>query len=155
MPLKHDAFYAFTAALQPTKKAWHSVAGSVLTASGLSISLATPVLLVSRMGDGVPQHVLADRIGVHPAALLRTLDQAQRANLLERREVVGNRRIRAVHLLPEGCRLAQVMESALKALRCTLLEDIPREDIATATRVLQAFENRANLFAQQERTNSK
>lgn len=150
----HDAIYAFTAALPPARKAWQSAAGTALASSGLSVSVATPVLLVSRMGEGVFQHVLAERIGVHPAALVRTLDQAEKADLLERRMVPGNRRIRAIHLLPAGRRVAKKLEKAVKSLRDNLLQDLPEADIATATRVLRIFEERARQHAEQVRANS-
>ena len=93
------------------------------------------MLLVSRMGDGVLQNVLADCIGVHPAALVRTLDQAEAAGLLERRMVTGNRRLRAIHLQDAGQELAERLEKALNALRAEVLGSIPREDVETATRV--------------------
>ena len=155
MPYPHDAYYALTGALQPTRKAWQLAVGSALSASGVSMSVAMPVLLVSRMGDGVLQQVLAERIGVHPAALVRRLDQAEKAALLERRVVTGNRRQRAIHLLPEGRRLARVLETQVKALRVAFLKDIPREDIETATRVLQQFEEQARRYAAQERAGDR
>lgn len=155
MASSSDSFYAFTIAIQPTKQAWQLAAGSALSASGLSVSVATPVLIVSRLGDGVLQQAIAEMIGVHPAALVRSLDQAEKAHLLERRLVPGNRRVRAIYLLPEGRRLAVKMERDVKALRAKLLKDIPKEDIETATRVLQAFEERARRYIEQERASSK
>jgi MarR family transcriptional regulator for hemolysin len=118
------------------------------------MSLAAPVLVVSRLGDGALQHVIAEQIGVHPAALVRTLDLAEEAGLLERRTVPGNRRLRAIYLLPEGRRLSVKMEHALTTLRTTLLKDIPKSEIDTAVRVLQAFEERARLYAEQERAST-
>jgi len=155
MPLPHSAYYALTGALQPTRKAWQLAVSSALSASGLSMSVAMPVLLVSRMGDGVLQHVLAERIGVHPAALVRQLDQAEKADLLERRVVPGNRRLRAIHLLPKGRQLAGVLEARVKALRAAFLKGISRQDVETATRVLQRFEEQARRYVAQERCSGK
>ena len=152
MPIKTDSLYALTCALQPTKQAWQQAAGRVLAESGLSMSLAAPILVVSRLGDGALQHVIADRIGVHPAGLVRTLDQAEEAGLLERRAVPGNRRLRAIYLLPEGRRLAVEMEHALATLRATLMKDVSKSDIDTATRVLQALDERSRRYAEQERS---
>lgn len=151
MPSFADSSYAFTNALQPVRRAWQRAAGSALAASGLSASVATAILLVSRLGDGVRQHVLAEEIGVNPAALVRTLDQAEDARLLERRAVPGNRRVRAIFLLPEGKRLALEMEGAVAALRETLLSDFSPADLETATRVLRAFEERARRHVEDER----
>lgn len=153
--MPHDLHYAFTVALQPARQAWQQAAGIVLADTGLSVTLATPVLLVSRMGDGVSQQVLAERIGVHPAALVRTLDQAEKAQLLERRVVPANRRQRAIYLLPEGQRLAAAMELALRKLRAEVLKDIPAQDLETATRVLQAFEEQARRYTERERTGNR
>lgn len=155
MPLPHNAYYALTGALQPTRKAWKLAVGSALSASGLSMSVAMPVLLVSRMGDGVPQNVLAERIGVHPAALVRQLDQAEKAKLLERRVAPGNRRLRTIHLLPEGRRVAGMLEKEVRTLRAAFLKGIPRQDIETATRVLQRFEEQARHYVAQERGGGK
>jgi MarR family transcriptional regulator for hemolysin len=118
------------------------------------MSLAAPVLVVSRLGDGALQHVIAEQIGVHPAALVRTLDLAEEGGLLERRTVPGNRRLRAIYLLPEGRRLAVKMEHALTTLRMTLLKDISKSEIDTAARVLQVLEERARHYAEQERSST-
>lgn len=144
-----DLLFALTNSLQPARRAWQVAASRVLAESDLSLAVATPVLLVSRMGDGVMQNVLAERIGVHPAALVRTLDQAESAGLLERRMVPGNRRLRAIHLLDEGRRLAQRMEKQLNALRAEVFGSIPSADVETATRVLRLMEERAREYAAQ------
>ena len=150
-----DSSYALTNSLQPVRRAWQQAAGAALAASGLSASVATVILLVSRLGDGVRQHVLAEEVGVNPAALVRTLDQAEEAQLLERRGVPGNRRVRAIFLLPEGRRLAVAMEETVTTLRETLLGDIPREDIDIAVRVLRTFEERARRHFEEERAQSR
>lgn len=155
MTRPQDLHYALTVALQPTRQAWQQAAGIVLAGVGLSVTLATPVLLVSRMGDGISQQALAERIGVHPAALVRTLDQAEQAQLLERRVVPGNWRQRAIHLLPEGKRLAQEMELALSALRAQVLGDLPAEDIDAAVRVLQALEDRARRYSESAKDDAR
>lgn len=144
-----DLLFALTNSLQPARRAWQVAASRVLAESGLSLAVATPVLLVSRMGDGVLQNALAERIGVHPAALVRTLDQAEAAGLLERRMVPGNRRLRAIHLLDAGRVLAQQMEKALTELRAEVFGGIPKADVETATRVLRLMEERAREYAAQ------
>ena len=140
-----ESLYVFTSALQPTRQAWQQAVRSALAASGFSFSVAAPVLLVSRIGDGVLQRVIAEKLGVHPAALVHMLDQAEAAELLERRALPDNRRARGIYLLPEGRRLALKMEKSMRALRKTLFKDIAPEDVETANRVMQAFEARARL----------
>jgi MarR family transcriptional regulator, transcriptional regulator for hemolysin len=146
-----DLHHALTVALQPTRQAWQQAAGIALAGTGLSVTVATPVLLVSRMGDGISQQALAEKVGVHPAALVRTLDQAEEAQLLERRVVPGNRRQRAIYLLPDGQRVAAEMERALRALRAELLGDVSAEALETTVRVLQTLEQRARQHTEGER----
>lgn len=146
-----DLQYALALALQPARQAWYHAATGVLADTGVSVTVAMPVLLVSRLGDGVSQQALAGRLGVHPAALVRTLDQAEEAGLLERRVVPGNRRQRGIYLLPEGQQLAVEMERVLRELRATLLADVPVTDLETAVRVLRTFEERARRYGEGER----
>jgi len=145
------ALYALTNAIQPVRRAWEQAATIALADSGLSPALVKTVLLARRLGDGVQQSVLAEEIGVNPGALVRTLDQAEAAGLLQRREVPGNRRARAIHVLAEGRRIALQMEAALDALRAELFEGLSEQDIATATRLLRLFEQRAIDYHQQAR----
>lgn len=147
----HDLQHALALALQPTRQAWLQAAGLATAASGHSLTMAQPVLLVSRLGDGITQQVLAERIGVHAAALVRTLDMAEEAQLLERRAVPGNRRQRAIHLLPAGRALAAELENQLRQLRATLMEGIAHEELETAVRVLKLVEERARAYAESKR----
>lgn len=137
------SLYAFTSAIQPTRRAWIQAAGIALADSGLSVSLAVVVVLVSRLGPNVQQKTLAMEAGVNPAALVRTLDQGETGGLLIRRDVPGNRRIKTIDLLPEGQKLALQMEKALAAMRKKLLGDIPLQDIETTVRILRTLEVRA------------
>lgn len=146
----HDIQVAFTMSLQPTRQAWYQAATSVLVGTGVSVTVAMPLVLISRLGDGVSQQVLAERLGVAPAALVRTLDQAEAAELVERRVVPGNRRQRGIYLLPEGQRLALHMESVLSELRAECLHGVPAADIEVAVRVLRTFEERARKYVEEE-----
>ena len=144
--------YAFTNALQPARRAWVQAAGRVLAGTGLSTSLATVVLLASRLGPSVQQKTLALEFGVNPAALVRLLDQGEAAGLLVRNGVEGNRRSKVVDLLPEGQRLAAKMERIVAGLRKKLLGDLSTEEVDTATRVLRVLEERAAAWLQDDRT---
>ncbi|WP_237367235.1 MarR family winged helix-turn-helix transcriptional regulator [Rhizorhapis sp. SPR117] len=146
------ALFELTNALQPIRRSWSQAAGAVLVDFDLPGSVASAVVLVSRAGDrGIQQNVLAEVVGVNPGGMVRILDQAEAAGLLERRASTDDRRINFVHILPEGRRLARKMELAVAKLRKTLLGDLPVEDIETTTRVLRLFEDRIGAFLQQER----
>lgn len=145
------ALFDLTVAIQPTRRAWMQAVGAVLASSGLSISLATVVLVVSRSGPRVPQSTVALEVGVNPAALVRTLDQGEVAGLLARRAVEGDRRIREIELLPAGRACAQRIEESLAALRRTLLGGVSAADVETAIRVLHLLESAAATYAKEER----
>jgi len=134
--------YALTNAIQPARRAWQQVAAAALAQSGVSVAVATPVLFVSRLGDGVLQARLAEEIGVHPAALARALASAEQGGLIERRAVPADRRARGVCLTPRGRKLAAHMEARLTERRRAMLGDLPAEDIATTLRVLRLLEER-------------
>jgi MarR family transcriptional regulator for hemolysin len=138
--------YDLTNALQPARRAWNQAATLALSASGISVSLATPVLFVSRLGDGVQQNVLATEIGVNPAAMVRTLALAEGAELLERRAVPGDRRAKGIYLLPKGARIAEKIEHELARVRRDTFGDIPTADIEIATRVLRHWERAARSY---------
>ncbi|SNS89699.1 MarR family winged helix-turn-helix transcriptional regulator [Sphingopyxis indica] len=148
------ALFALTNTLQPIRRSWVQAVMMVLAELGLPSSLTTAVILASRGGDaGIRQNVLAEEVGVNPGAMVRILDQAEAAGLLERRASAEDRRVNTVHILPKGQCLAGKMEAAVADLREALLGDLPVEDIETATRVLRLFEGRIGAFLQAERVN--
>ncbi|WP_217482586.1 MarR family winged helix-turn-helix transcriptional regulator [Sphingomonas sp. CL5.1] len=150
--MRSDAsLYAFTNSLQPVRRAWTQAAGRVLAGMGLSTSLATVVLLASRLGPHVQQKILALELGINPAALVRLLDQGEAAGVLVRNDVEGDRRSKAIELLPEGRRLAERMERTLAELRRQLLGDVPRAEIDAATRMLRLLEERAARWLRDDR----
>lgn len=155
MSSRSDSLYALTTALQPTRRAWLHAMGTVLVEPEVSLALARSVLHVARLGDGTQQSVLAEELGVHPATLVHLLDQAERVQWLERRTPPDNRRIKTVHLQPEGRRRAALLERAVEVLRETLLHDISRDDIETATRVLRTLRDRARDHAETEQADAK
>ena len=147
----------FTDLLLPVQRAWGAAVTRVLTDFDLLPSVSSAVILASRHGgNGVPQGVLAHKVGVNSGAMTRILDKAAAANLLERRYILEDRRVRMVHVLPEGFEFAQKMDDAIVHLRAILLGDLPIGDIETAARVLSLFERRIGVFLQRAHaTNGK
>ncbi|HEJ9149617.1 TPA: MarR family transcriptional regulator [Serratia marcescens] len=146
MSSKEKSLYALTNALQPVRRVWKQAATLVIAKSGISMSLATVVVLVHRNPQGINQRALAEEVGVNPGALVRLLDQASALGFLERQEVIGDRRFKTLRILPEGAKLAKKIETAADKLRVELMHDVPLEDIETATRILRLFEERASQY---------
>lgn len=136
------ALHAFTGAIQPARRAWTQAAATVMTDENLTMSLAVVIVLTHRRPD-VNQKMLADEVGVNPAAIVRLLDQGEAAGLLDRHDAPNDRRIKVVKLTRKGRQLADRLETVASALRMQLLGDLPQQDIETATRVLRLLEERS------------
>jgi MarR family transcriptional regulator for hemolysin len=135
------------------RRVWVQAVSLALADFGLPASLISALILASRHGDkGVRQNALAEEVGVNPGGMVRILDQAEAANLLERRDSPDDRRIKTIHVMPKGRDLAKKMEKAVTRLRDDLLGDLPSQDIETTTRTLRLFEERIGQFLQQART---
>lgn len=144
--------FELTSTLQPIRRAWSQACTVVLADFQLPSSLAAAVILASRRGDeGIRQSALAEEVGVNPGGMVRILDQAATAGLLERRDSTDDRRVKTVHVLPKGQELATKMEEAIAKLRGALLGDLPPDDIETARRVLRLFEGQIAAFLRQNR----
>jgi len=143
--------FDFTVSIQPARRAWNQAAGTVVASSGVSMSVGVTVILAFRLGEDALQATIAQEAGVNPAAMVRTLDQAEEAGLLRRHEAPGNRRGKVIRLLPKGEKLAHQLEAALATLRRELLSDIPAHEIETGMRVLRTLEARSLAYMQDER----
>ncbi len=134
--------HVFTNTFQPVRRAWLKAAAEVANGSETSFAVATAIVLIAREGDGLQQNALAEVAGVNPAAMLRTLVQAEAAGLCKRCTVPENRRIKVIHLLPKGHAMARLIEERLDCLRVELLGDIDAAEIETAMRILRLLEKR-------------
>lgn len=146
MPSKTAALHDLTNALQPARRAWKKAVSRVIADTGISMSLATVVVLVQRNPQGMTQKELAEEAGINPGALVRLLDQATEMRLLERRQVPGDRRANTLHTQLSGAKLAEQVEAAADKLRLELMLDVPQADIERATALLRLFEERANQY---------
>ena len=89
--------FELTNALQPIRRVWVQAVSLALVDFGLPASLISALILASRHGDkGVRQNALAEEVGVNPGGMVRILDQAEAANLLERRDSPEDRRIKTI-----------------------------------------------------------
>jgi MarR family transcriptional regulator for hemolysin len=126
--------------LNSVGRAYRKVVNRVLATHGLSDSQALPILLLSRLGDGLRIGVLAEHVGVEVPSLVRQLDQLCAAGLLERRDDPADRRAKTLYLTEEGRAQAAVIETLFQDVRSRLLCDIKDEDLATTLAALEGFE---------------
>lgn len=147
------ALFDLTNSLQPMRRVWVQAVNLALANFGFPASLTSALILTARRGEeGIRQNFLGDEVGVNPGAMVRILDQAEAAGLLERREAPDDRRVKTIHALPRGHEIARKMEKAVARLRADLLRDVSQEEIETTTRTLRLFEERIVGYLQQERS---
>jgi MarR family transcriptional regulator for hemolysin len=130
---------SLTAMIAPVARAYRKHIDKAFTGLGLSHSLALPVMLLGRLGDGVRQNALAEELGVEPPSLVPLLDQLERAGLVERHPCLEDKRAKTLRLTPAGHDLAHRAEALAQAVRAALLKDVPPGEVAIAARVLERF----------------
>jgi len=126
--------------LNATSRAYRKMVNRVLATHGLSDSQALPILLLSRLGDGVRTGVLAEHVGVEGPSLVRQVDQLCAAGLMERREDPADRRVKTLHLTEAGRLQASAIETLIVGARRRLLCHIRDEDLETTLTALKGFE---------------
>jgi len=60
--------------------------------------------------DGEPQNALAERLHISPSWMVAIVDELERRGLLERRPHARDRRVRNLHLTPDGKKLLRQAE---------------------------------------------
>jgi len=121
-------------------RAYRKVVNRVLATHGLSDSQALPILLLSRLGDGVRIGVLAEHVGVEVPSLVRQIDQLCAAGLIERHDDPADGRAKMLRLTSAGQQQAALIETLFLDARSRLLCHIKDEDLATTLTALKGFE---------------
>ncbi|MGP3960489.1 MarR family winged helix-turn-helix transcriptional regulator [Nonomuraea sp. 3N208] len=82
--------------------------------TGLTMPQARALMLLSA-GEAMSMRALSDLLGANPSNVTITVDRLQGRGLVERDEVVADRRVRAVRLSQEGAQLKRRLEAGLLA----------------------------------------
>jgi len=135
----------FTSELVIAGRLWKRMTGAVTAGYSVAEAGAAPLLWIARMGEGVRQNVLAERIGVESASLVRVLDELAASGLVRREPDASDRRANLLFLTEQGHEVASRMEVAIEALRRRVLGDLDEADIRGAERVFQAIRSAAEL----------
>ena len=86
-----------------------------------------------RMGD------LAERIGVHPSTLTRTVERLEHAELIVRAQVPGNRREVRVELSDAGATLVATVTDLRRAEINTVVASMSEQDREVMRRGMEVF----------------
>jgi DNA-binding MarR family transcriptional regulator len=87
--------------------------------------------------EGISQSELAERLYVTKGNVSGLVDRLVQAGLVERRAIAGDRRSYAMHLTPEGRRLAEAGMAAQREFVANTLGRLPAEDIAALDRLVR------------------
>ena len=129
----------FTAELVLAARTWRRMTRAVTMRFGIAEAGAAPLLWIGRLGEGVRQNILAERIGVEGASLVRVLDDLAAAGLISRKPDPTDRRANLLHLTERGRTLTGEVEAELNELRARVFGDLDAADIAAAQRVIAAI----------------
>ena len=117
-------------------RSYKSAADALTAGFELSHASAWPVLMISRLGDGVRPGRVADAVGIEPPSLVRIIDQLVASGLVLRQDDPSDRRAKTLSLTVEGKRIAERLEKALAPFRRELFKDMPQDEVEATVRVL-------------------
>ncbi|MFD1746172.1 MarR family winged helix-turn-helix transcriptional regulator [Rhizobium helianthi] len=103
--------------------------------SGLTLARARTLFALSRRGR-LSQKDLAQELEIETPTLVRVLDGLEKQSLIERRAGDADRRVKEIHVTPEGEAVGQKVQELARTLRSQLVEGIPEQDLEIALRVL-------------------
>jgi len=145
--MQEDWQLALIWTILPAGRAWQRAASAAFADLGVSLSVAAPVLVIARLGNGVRQKAVSDAAGIDPAAVVRSLDQLESSGILRRAEDPHDRRAKTLHLTEKGTQLATDLEQTLEQVKARILSGISDVDGAVAARVLAEIIRAANVVA--------
>lgn len=87
--------------------------------------------------DGVPQSDLADEMGLGKVTLGGLIDRLQDVGMVERRADANDRRIKRIHLTPEGRRVIKEMRVLTVQANEDMLQGISVEEVRSCVEMLR------------------
>jgi MarR family transcriptional regulator for hemolysin len=129
----------FTCEMVIAGRLWRRMTRAVTVTYGVAEAGASPLLWIARLGEGVRQNVLADRIGVEGASLVRVLDDLMASGLVRREPDPSDRRANLLFLTEHGRDVATRMEVEIRELRRRVLGELDEADIRGAEKVFGAI----------------
>jgi MarR family transcriptional regulator for hemolysin len=127
-------------------RGWRRALNAMLVEHNLSDATAAPLITLLRLGDRIPQGVLAERVGVEGPTLVRVLDGLESEGLICRVPDDSDRRIKLVQLTADGTKVAERCEQCAAKLREIMLGDIPPEQILAALDVMRIIADKTASF---------
>lgn len=127
-------------------RGWRRALNVMLAEHNLSDATAAPLIALLRLGDRVPQGVLAERVGVEGPTLVRVLDGLESDGLIRRVPDSSDRRIKLVEMTAAGLEVAQRCEKCAAKLREIMLGDLPAEQLLATIDIMRGIAEKAASF---------
>ncbi|WP_315926526.1 MarR family transcriptional regulator [Mesorhizobium sp. SP-1A] len=132
----------FAPLLNASARGWRKAFDTAMADHQLSDATALPLLALIRQGDGIPQGLLAERVGVEGPTIVRIVDGLERDGFVTREADESDRRVKLVRLTAEGRKRAELADCIATKLRVGLLADLPPEQVEAAMAVLHRIVER-------------
>jgi MarR family transcriptional regulator for hemolysin len=100
------------------------------------------VLSRLRRAEGLNQAALAEQMDLQPISLTRLVDRLEQQKLVERREDAADRRVRLLHLTPEGRELVEGLDTVRGEIAGEVLAGVDDAAIVAALETLGTIRDR-------------
>lgn len=129
---------AFSSQLALVSRRWRTQFDAELRAreTGLTMARGRTILMLGTAEGPVTQNDLAEALAIEHPTVVRLLDGMQKAGLIERRPLQGDRRANQIVLTASAADLAAEVDAISAELRKRFLKGVDPADLATAVRVL-------------------
>lgn len=132
-----QAWTEFAPLLTANARGWRKAFDAAMAEHNLSDAKAVPLIMLKRHGDRVPQGVLAERVGIEGATIVRVVDELEKDGLIQRIADDTDRRVKLIQFTDEGRAVAAKAEKVAARLRVELLGDLDPDAVDAALEVLR------------------
>lgn len=132
-----QAWVEFAPLLSANARGWRKAFDAAMAEHSLSDAKALPLIALLRHGDCIPQGVLAERVGIEGATIVRVVDELEKDNLIRRIADDTDRRVKLIQLTEEGRDLATKVDKTSARLRTAFLSDLDPDAVDVAMDVLR------------------
>jgi MarR family transcriptional regulator for hemolysin len=132
----------FSAAVHNTARGWRLLIDKQLKHLGIGQAGWMTIAMIAKSAEPMSQRALADLVGVEGPSMVSMLDRLEREGLVTRTPSPTDRRVKLVHLTEAGTTLFQQVREQANAVRSALLGDLPPEQLAAATELLELLRAR-------------
>lgn len=132
----------FSTALHATARSWRIALDARLKDLGVGQSGWLTIAILAKSKSELSQRALADQLGVEGPSVVSMLDRLETAGLVLRAPCSTDRRVKLIHLTDAGRALFAKVRKQADAFRASVLGDVPPEQLAAATALLEQLRTR-------------